>query len=323
MRRNGQFGFGRPITNTTQNQNDNGRHICTQRKRCYWNWLRATWLPLWARVCPSIGPGWPGRSPPEPSWRVCDALERMGTLSHNSQEPHRTRRATNLTTNGRFNRITYDLNSYTCWMIYYESKHMKRNYTYTKQIPERTQRTPNELNGLSVLFSLLLITLYSLSLSQALPGATRPFSTAGSESLRSKLVFDVFEWVVRNFWHFRRLGVTHLLNVWILILSTFLSESSGKNGEKRPFWPNLTRRDSFYKTRRHSGDMTGRWWAEWIWTSSVQDPYRLTSPFDHIALTEWSTSEPRWLNTDVSSLVLIQRGHIRSMRVLVLVVELL
>ena len=76
-------------------------------------------------------------------------------------------------------------------MIYYESKHMKRNYTYTKQIPNRTQRHQTELNGLSVLFSLLLITLYSLS--KALPGVTRPFSTAGSESLRSKPVFDVFE----------------------------------------------------------------------------------------------------------------------------------
>ena len=50
---------------------------------------------------PLVGPGWPGRSPPEPSWQICDAPGRVRTLSHNPQEPHRTRRATNLTIYGQ------------------------------------------------------------------------------------------------------------------------------------------------------------------------------------------------------------------------------
>ena len=77
-------------------------------------------------------------------------------------------------------------------MIYYESKHIERNYTYTKQIPKRTQRTPNELNGLSVLFSLLLITLYSLS--QTLSGSPRCHAT----------IFDGWERVAPLKTRFRR-----------------------------------------------------------------------------------------------------------------------
>ena len=198
---------------------------------------------------------------------------------------------------------------------------MKHNYTCTKQIPNWTQRHQTELNGLSALFSLLLISLSTLS--YTLLGVLDSFSTAGSESLRSKTIFDVFEWVVGTFCHFRHLGVTHPRQRAEMTLSTFLSESSGKNGEKRPFWPNLTRRDNFNTTRRPSGDMVGWWSAKWIWTSSVRDIYRLTSSFDHIAPPEWSTRWPRWPNTDVSTLVLVRRGHFRSLRDLVLVVELI
>ena len=69
---------------------------------------------------------------------------------------------------------------------------MKRNYTCTKQIPERTQRTSNELNGFSALFSLLLITLYSLS--QTLSGSLR----------RQETIFDGWERVAPLKTRFRR-----------------------------------------------------------------------------------------------------------------------
>ena len=61
-----------------------------------------------------------------------------------------------------------------------------------KTDPERTQRTPNELNGLSALFSLLLITLYPLS--HSLSGSHR----------RQETIFDGWERVAPLKTRFRR-----------------------------------------------------------------------------------------------------------------------
>ena len=317
MRRNDHFGWIDRVWIWIWTTHVTRRHVAGWWERCCWN-QSSNIAPITSHVsaCRMVLDGLGGVLPSHPDasvmllggWERCPITPR-GLTGHAGRP---------IWPNHLLPKPIHMLNDIT--MNRYKQMQL---YMY-KRIPNWTQTTPNWTQR--SLRTLLSTTNRSLSLILSLLGSPRCHLT----------VFDGWERVAPLKIRFRRFWVSRpKLLVFStpgsdsspqrrdLILSTFLSESSGKNDEKRPFWPNLTRRDNLDRPQRHSGDMTGRWWAKWSWTSSVRDIYCWTSWFDHIAPPEWPTREPRWSNTDVSTLVLVQRGHIRSFRESSLVVELI